>query len=90
MASIGLGELLLCLFIAVIPLAGIVGVVLLIRGTTQKTNMGINLTPPSACPKCGAGLPAIRTPKNLRQMLWGDWTCANCNTELDKWGRVIP
>ncbi|MFT3712363.1 MAG: hypothetical protein QM817_32350 [Archangium sp.] len=90
MLGISFGELLICGVAAIVPLLAIVGVVALIRGTSQQTKMGINVNPPSACPKCGAGLPQIRAPKNLRQALWGGWTCINCNTELDKWGRVIP
>ena len=37
------------------------------------------------CPHCGEALPRIRRPKNLRQLLWGGWTCSNCNQEFDKW-----
>jgi hypothetical protein len=73
----------------VVPLLAVAGLVLIIRGTNQRTGMGINLTPPSACPKCGTPLPSVRAPKNLRQALWGGWTCSNCQTELDKWGREV-
>jgi hypothetical protein len=90
MMRLGLGELLVCFGLLVVPVLAVLGLVALIRGTSQRTKMGINLNPPSACPKCGAGLPTVRVPKNLRQALWGGWTCVNCNTELDKWGRVIP
>ena len=69
------------------PLAGIV---LLVRGTAQRSKMGINLNPPEACPRCGVALPAMRAPKNLRQMLWGGWTCTGCGIELDKWGQPVP
>ncbi|MBL8922908.1 MAG: hypothetical protein JNJ54_28930 [Myxococcaceae bacterium] len=61
--------------------------VVLIRGTQQKTDLGLNLTLANACPKCGTPLPAVRVPKNFRQALWGGWTCAKCGVELDKWGR---
>lgn len=43
-----------------------------------------------ACPACGApcgGL--IRRPRNLRQALWGGYTCAACSCEYDKWGRRV-
>jgi hypothetical protein len=84
------GELLIILVILGVLLGGGVALlVLLVRGTAQQTKMGINLTPPSACPKCGEPLPAIRAPKNFRQAMWGGWTCSRCQTELDKWGRVV-
>ena len=37
------------------------------------------------CPECGNELPRVRAPKNLRQMLWGGWTCSECGKEYDKW-----
>lgn len=86
---IGVGELLLCLVAAALPVLGVVLLVLLIRGTQQKTNLGLNLSVANACPSCGAALPAVRAPKNLRQALWGGWTCAKCGVELDKWGRPL-
>jgi hypothetical protein len=42
-----------------------------------------------ACPSCGAPQPVIRKPANLRQALWGGWTCARCGSEMDRWGRRI-
>lgn len=86
---IGAGELLLCLVALALPALGVLGVVLLIRGTEQKTKLGINLSVPSGCPKCGAPLPTLRRPSNLRQALWGGWTCSGCQVELDKWGRPL-
>ncbi len=94
MLNVGLGELVI---IGVVLLGavglGVLGVVLLvtlIRGTQQKTALGINLSPPNACPKCARPLPKVRVPTNARQFLWGGWTCAGCGVELDKWGRVLP
>lgn len=86
---IGIGELLIILVVASLPIAGVVLMILLIRGTARETKMGVNFTPPSMCPKCNAPLPAIRAPKNVRQMLWGGWTCSGCGVELDKWGRPV-
>ncbi|MDP3236426.1 MAG: hypothetical protein Q8N26_26785 [Myxococcales bacterium] len=88
MMSIGLGELLLCSVALLLPILGVVGIVLLARGTKQKTDFGLNLSVPSGCPKCAAPLPTVRAPKNARQLLWGGWTCTSCGVELDKWGRV--
>lgn len=88
MMSIGLGELLVCSVVLLMPILAVVGIVLLVRGTKQKTDFGLNLALPTGCPKCGAPLPTIRAPKNARQLLWGGWTCSSCGVELDKWGRV--
>jgi hypothetical protein len=41
------------------------------------------------CPECGEPLPTIRKPSNWRQALWGGWSCPNCGSELDRWGRTI-
>lgn len=91
--GVGFGELLVLLGVCAVVLVptalGAWLLVTLIRGTQHKTKMGINLSPPSGCPKCGEPLPALRAPKNLRQALWGGWTCRRCQTELDKWGRVL-
>ena len=90
MFAIGLGELLIIAAILLLPCAGVVGIVLLVRGTAQPSKMGFYLNPPEACPRCGVALPAMRAPKNLRQMLWGGWTCTGCGIELDKWGQPVP
>ncbi|MDP3499417.1 MAG: hypothetical protein Q8S33_03765 [Myxococcales bacterium] len=42
MMSIGLGELLLCSVAVLLPILGVVGIVLLARGTKQKTDFGLN------------------------------------------------
>jgi len=88
MMNIGLGELLLCSCALVLPILGVVAVVLLVRGTKQQTDFGLNLSLPTACPKCSAPLPTIRVPKNASQLLWGGSTCSSCGVELDKWGRL--
>jgi RNase P subunit RPR2 len=63
--------------------------VLLIVSTTQRQGkMGINVRA-TACPKCQTPLPTFRKPASLRQMLWGGWTCAQCGTDLDKWGQPV-
>ncbi len=41
------------------------------------------------CPECGSPRPVIRRPANLRQALWGGWTCPSCQCEFDTWGRLI-
>ncbi len=89
MLSFGLGELLLLGVMCAVPLAALVGLVLVVQGTAKKTKLGVNLSPANACPGCGRALPAVRRPKSLRQALWGGWTCEGCGLELDKWGRRV-
>lgn len=74
-------------FIVVIALLGI-GVVVVIYGTIARNGWGINIKPVS-CPNCGTSLPPIRNPQNVRQALWGGWTCPACKADVDKWGREV-
>ena len=80
------------LFIALIAcfvIALVVGFILLVVSTvTRKGRSGINFRRES-CPKCGSGIPMVRMPANLKQALWGGYTCATCRTEIDKWGNQI-
>ncbi len=41
------------------------------------------------CPECGTPVPRTRTPTSWRQALWGGWTCAECDTEMDRRGREL-
>lgn len=50
--------------------------------------MGLNFKK-TACTKCGAALPRFRRPANLRQILWGGWSCHECGSEYDKWMKPI-
>jgi hypothetical protein len=66
-----------------------VGVVLVVRDTIrQRGNFGINLGP-ARCTECAAPAPGFRKPANFKQMLLGGWTCAECGSELDKYGRPV-
>jgi len=47
------------------------------------------LIPPKSCPKCGTKIPRFRKPANLRQALWGGYTCQKCGTVLDRKGKRI-
>jgi ssDNA-binding Zn-finger/Zn-ribbon topoisomerase 1 len=40
------------------------------------------------CPKCGREQQTFRRPANLTEALWGGWTCPNCGTRMDKWGKA--
>ena len=51
----------------------------------QGRRMGMDLSGDHKCPNCGANLPTVRRPRNLRQALWGGWTCETCGKEFDKW-----
>jgi len=50
--------------------------------------MGIN-TKTVHCPKCGLKAPRIRKPANLREAIWGGWTCKECQCQFDKYGNPI-
>jgi len=65
-----------------------VGLVAIIYGTLAKNRWGINLDKVS-CPRCNTLLPEVRTPRSLRQTMWGGWTCPNCGVDVDKWGREV-
>ncbi len=53
----------------------------------ETSEAGINLQAVD-CPKCGQGLPRLRVPASLHQLMWGGWTCPNCGCEMDKWGKA--
>lgn len=76
------------MLILLIAAGAVVLVVVLARGSAEKTKFGVNLAMP-VCPVCGEALPALRKPANARQGLWGGCTCAKCGAELDKWCRPI-
>ena len=68
--------------------AAVTGVVL-IALWPRKGRWGINLSNVS-CPRCGRAMPRVRRPRNLRQVLWGGWTCPDCGCEMDKYGKEVP
>jgi len=74
--------------ILVLGLVGIFVIVILLIIWPKSGKMGIGLGK-IKCPKCDNDLPVIRKPKNLRQMLWGGWTCPRCGCEVDKYGKEI-
>jgi hypothetical protein len=59
---------------------------LIVYGTVVKNKWGINLRRVS-CPTCGTQMGQLRMPKSGKQAIWGGWTCPNCQSEVDKWGR---
>jgi len=78
------------MIIALIVMFGLLGagVVLVSFGTFAKNKWGINANSVS-CPRCSKPFPTIREPQNVRQALWGGWTCTQCGAEVDKWGREL-
>jgi hypothetical protein len=76
------------IIIVLVLLALIVFVALIVHGTIKKTDWGLNFRQVS-CPRCGTALQAIRSPRSLREALWGGGTCPKCGCEMDKWGREI-
>ena len=61
----------------------------LIYGSIRKTGWGINFSRVS-CPKCRTRAPFFRKPASGSQAMWGGYTCPNCGTQMDKWGRELP
>jgi hypothetical protein len=65
------------------------GILLVIHGTIFKTRWGVNTATEAECPGCHKMHGQIRIPRNLRQTLWGGFTCDECGLETDKWNRPI-
>jgi hypothetical protein len=79
----------LAAIVVVMVLAVAAGAALVIRGTCRRRGgWGINLRE-VRCPQCGEPAPTVRSPKNLRQALWGGCTCEKCGVEYDKWGQPV-
>jgi hypothetical protein len=66
----------------------LIGILLVVYGTLVQNGWGINLKSVT-CPRCNRGIPSVRKPRSLREVLWGGGTCMNCGCEMDKWGRQI-
>jgi len=41
------------------------------------------------CANCRMPVPVLRNPTSLRQAFLGGWTCAECGTEMDRFGNEI-
>jgi hypothetical protein len=78
-------EVLAAVSVCVVPATLLVTIIL--DALRRRGVMGIN-TRSVACPTCLTGLPIIRFPMSLRQVLFGGWTCNQCGTETDMWGRT--
>jgi hypothetical protein len=63
------------------------GMLLVIHGIIFKTRWGINTATQIECPGFHRIHNQIRTPRNLRQALWGGGACDYCGLEVDKWNR---
>ena len=61
-------------------------VAFLVFGSIRRNRLGVNVREVH-CPECNAAMPAVRKPASLSQALWGGWTCPQCGTKMDKWGR---
>lgn len=75
--------------IVVGAVAAFPAIILVVRDTIRGEGAwGINAGRVN-CPECNAPLPRFRRPKNDRQRMWGGWTCAFCQTEIDKMGQRV-
>lgn len=41
------------------------------------------------CPKCNTEQSFIRVPKDIKEAVWGGYTCSNCGCKMDKFGNEI-
>lgn len=62
------------------------GGLLVAIGTIKQNRWGISRSQ-KVCPRCGTARALGQSPRSLGEVLWGGWTCRNCNQPLDKWGR---
>jgi hypothetical protein len=76
---------------ALLSLLVLVGVILVLYGTSVRNKWGINVKA-AHCPVCNTSVhrSGVRIPKSLGEFLWGGWTCSSCGARVDKWGREIP
>jgi hypothetical protein len=70
---------------AVVATGMLIGLVLVVHGTSVRNRWGINSEQVN-CPRCHAAAPRVRKPKSRRETLWGGGTCDKCGCEVDKWG----
>ena len=61
-----------------------VAVVLAVNAIMQK-----KINARGGCPNCGTPVPRYRLPTSFRQSLWGGWTCAECGTDIDRYGKEL-
>ena len=73
--------------VALLLVAGLSLAAIIVSSIRQTGVFGINVDTLN-CPRCGARVPAVRTPKTARQFLWGGSSC-ECGCEIDKWGKEI-
>ena len=89
MAAAGKGGRLMGLFVLVVGAILALGIIVLVLGTLFKTQWGINASRAIECPGCHQVHGQIRKPRNMRQALWGGFTCDHCGLEVDKWNRPV-
>jgi len=66
----------------------VLAVAFVVFASVRRNKLGVNLKA-AHCPQCDAAMPAVRKPTSLSQFLWGGWTCPQCGTSMDKWGRRV-
>ena len=71
----------------VVVFAALAILILLIYGTVAKTRWGFTFKQVK-CPRCHAAQPWIRRPADAHEGIWGGYTCGQCGTKMDKWGRL--
>ncbi len=74
---------------SVIVPAVIVAAVIPIPSIWLARMAGYPVGQPVLCERCGTEMPMFRKPKNMKQGLWGGYTCPNCGADLDARGREV-
>ena len=73
----------------IITLFIMIGVfIFLIFNQFRKKKKDVNLFEVK-CPKCGKKQKFVRVPKDIKEAVWGGYTCPNCGCKMDKFGKEI-
>ena len=100
LSRVGWANMLFVITISVLIAVFMCGVMLVIVFQTKRRsgNWGFNLNSIRdvikgkpllrnvVCPKCGQKQKDFRKPTDIKEILWGGWTCPKCGTKMDKWG----
>jgi len=66
---------------------GIICSMALVMYLSAKMQQNVNRN--GGCPECGMPVPRFRRPTSFRQAVWGGWTCSECGTEMDRYGKEL-
>jgi hypothetical protein len=90
-------SIILLVIICILFLYG--GYLVFISTKRKKGRWGVNINSPKnwiksgiskniTCPVCREAINGNKQSKDIDEILWGGYTCSNCETKLDKWGEL--